>query len=514
MPPKFPRPDSFDDEPSRPAAPKPRAKRTTILRGGRAASAAAATQEEPAATEAPPTLEATPARMDWGDSGLDNLPDASEFPTAVPNLTSLPDPGGPRPPPPAQRPASQARSQERFWRPTKTREQARADFERWLASLPLPSESLRGSSGTLPEASRWIPEFKRYLLALLAPIYPDVSTRREALSDGFVRVFMRAFTDISFSADDNETIEMLGDKILGLVFTQHVHSRVPSADDSALTHYLAYYMSKPQQAELATRMKIDQWILLGAQSAARRESTVTVSMKEDVLEAFFSSLYFVATQLHQDKLRARQYEEAALRAVSGVEAARILIDFIYDGIGLDPERGKDAAKTILVEIPKMYGLRGHGITFDPPTDGKAGAKHSVTISRILQRVLSDVGFKDIPLVLAKDFPDKNSAAEAALATLAKHGLNEQAIQDQKEITNIAKLTPESLRDAVIAKARRLGFPKQLFEIPERSKEPDGTMLVVLIGVNERDQRFTLASGTTNEFVNGRRQVAQLFLNSN
>jgi hypothetical protein len=270
-------------------------------------------------------------------------------------------------------------------------------------------------------------------------------------------------------------------------------------------------MSKEPQADLATQMKMDQWILLGAHSAARRESSVTTSMKEDVFESFFSSLYSVATQLHQDRLRAQRYEDAALRAVSGAEAARVLIDFIFDGIGLDPERGKDAAKTILVEIPKMYGLRGHGITFDPPTDGKVGAKHSVTISRVLQRVLADVGFRDIPLVLAQGFPDKTSAAEAALATLARYGLDEQAIQDQKEITSIARLRPESLRDAVVAKARRMGYAKQLLEIPERHKQPDGTMLVVLIGVNERDQRFTLASVTTSEFGRGREDVARLFL---
>lgn len=401
---------------------------------------------------------------------------------------------------------------ERPQAPTRTPEQARTAYQRWLVTLPSPSESLRGASGLLPEPERWIPEFRRYLFAFLAPVYSDLDTRRDALGDNFVRVFMRAFTDVSFSADDNETIELLGDKVLGLVFTQHVHSRVPSAGPSELTQYNSNYMSKGPQAELAAALKMDQWVLLGASSAARRDSAVTISMKEDVFESFFASLYSVATQLHQDRLRARQYEEASLKAVHGAEAARILIDFMFDGIGLDPEKGKNAARSILIDIAKMYGLRMRGIRFDPPSDGPVGAKHSVYMSRELQSVLADVGFKGIPLVLARDYPDKTAAALAALAVLADHGLDEQAIEDQREITSgVMRLQPESLRDAVLAKARAMGYPKLLFETPQRSKQPDGTMLIVLIGVNDRDERFTLSSVTTSDFRRGKADAAQLFL---
>lgn len=505
MPPKFPPPVPLVEviTPEVPAAAPPARKpRAPQKPRGKALVATAITAEETPGAPAPRE------RVDWGDQGLDELEEVPEF--AAPQRVSLAPVARESPPRPVRASAIKIPAEDPK-RPTRSREQARADFERWIASLPSPPEVLRGASAMVPDSSLWIPEFKQYMFALLAPIYPDLSTRRDALSDGFVRVFMRAFTDISFSSDDNETIEMLGDKILGLVFTQHLHSRVPSAGPSELTHYHNNYMSKESQADLATRLKMHEWILLGAQSAARRDAAVTTSMKEDVFESFFSSLYSVATQLHQNRLRSRQYEDAALNAVHGAEAARVLIDFIFDGVGIDPERGKDAAKSILIEVPKMYGLRRYGITFDPPSDGPVGAKHSVTISRALQTVLADVGFPGIPLVLAKDYPDKTSAAVAALKTLAEHGLDEQAMQDQKEITGIAKMRPEGLRDAVIAKARAMGFPKQLFEIPERSKQPDGTMLLVLIGVNDRDQRTTLASVTTSNFHRGKVDVAQLFL---
>jgi len=517
MPPKFPPPTVLGEFPpevvEREPAPAvaPRAPSATRARAPRASRAAqAGTQPEPPVVAAP---RARPARnVTWEDEGLEDLPaDLGVAPVAAARESVRRQSRAAAPQPPAAAPQPGAAAP-RAPPPRQSPEQARAAYSRWLASLPSPSATLLGGSAGPPSAAVWIPEFRAYLSALLAPVYPDARTRADALAGELLRVYMRAMTDISFSADDNEAIEMLGDKILGLAFTQHVHSRVPSAGSRELTNYNTNYMSKRFQAELSAKLKMDQWVLLGAASAARRDAAVTESMKEDLLEAFFSALFAGATQLHQDYLRAGRFEEAALRAVPGLEAARVLIDFIFDGEGLDPKMAEDAARSTLLDITNLFGLRKFGMRFVSPPEGTPNARHSVYISPELQAALAESGYPNVPRELARDFPDKNSAAAAALATLAEHGFGPEEIANQREIANgVRSLFPASFRDEVLRKARALGYPKVLFAIPERSRQPDGTFLVVLIGSDVNDNRVVLASAMGSLFGRVKADVARKFL---
>ena len=116
----------------------------------------------------------------------------------------------------------------------------------------------------------------------------------------------------------------------------------------------------------------------------------------------------------------------------------------------------------------------------------------------LIEVLAENGILDFPIVLAEGYPDKTSAAEAALARAEEFGVTRTWIADKREVSRGVQMLPLEVREAVSQKAKAAGFTKVFTEIPESTRQPDGTFTLVLMGADARDERATLADavGTT------------------
>lgn len=89
---------------------------------------------------------------------------------------------------------------------------------------------------------------------------------------------------------DNETLEFLGDAVLGLVISEELFRLYPVAEVGELAKIKSQVVSRATLGEMAIEMKLDEWILLGQGEAARgegRRPSVIGSALEAVLGAIF-----------------------------------------------------------------------------------------------------------------------------------------------------------------------------------------------------------------------------------
>jgi len=89
---------------------------------------------------------------------------------------------------------------------------------------------------------------------------------------------------------DNETLEFLGDAILGLVISEELFRRYPVSSVGDLAKVKAQVVSRATLGEVATTLRLDRWILLGPGEAARGEGqrpTLIGSTLEAVLGAVY-----------------------------------------------------------------------------------------------------------------------------------------------------------------------------------------------------------------------------------
>ena len=89
---------------------------------------------------------------------------------------------------------------------------------------------------------------------------------------------------------DNETLEFLGDAVLGLVISEQLFRLYPGTEVGELAKVKSQVVSRATLGEIALQMKLDEWLLLGPGEAMRgegRRPSVVGSGLEAVLGALF-----------------------------------------------------------------------------------------------------------------------------------------------------------------------------------------------------------------------------------
>lgn len=89
---------------------------------------------------------------------------------------------------------------------------------------------------------------------------------------------------------DNETMEFLGDAVLGLVISEELYRLYPISEVGELAKVKAQVVSRATLGEIAIAMHLDQWILLGQGETARGEGR-RPSVIGSALEAVFGAVY-------------------------------------------------------------------------------------------------------------------------------------------------------------------------------------------------------------------------------
>lgn len=119
-------------------------------------------------------------------------------------------------------------------------------------------------------------------------------------------LWLEALTHRSAGSRHNERLEFLGDSVLSLVVTEHIHAALPEANEGELSRLRASLVNKEALAEIAKELGVGEVIRLGPgelKSGGFRRNSILA----DALEAVIGAVYLV----------------------KGLEAAREFITRIY-----------------------------------------------------------------------------------------------------------------------------------------------------------------------------------------
>jgi ribonuclease III len=89
---------------------------------------------------------------------------------------------------------------------------------------------------------------------------------------------------------DNQRLEFLGDSVLGLVITEILYNKYPDNKEGKLSKVKSFLVSKDVLADLARKVKINEFILLGVGEASSG-GVDKLSNLEDAFEAMIGAIY-------------------------------------------------------------------------------------------------------------------------------------------------------------------------------------------------------------------------------
>lgn len=179
------------------------------------------------------------------------------------------------------------------------------------------------------------------------------------------RLLTRALTHRSFKEehpesvpDNNETLEFLGDAVLGLVIGALLLSSYPAMREGELTKLRAALVQEQHLAIVARDLGLGEFLLLGKgedQSGGRQKASILSSAYEAVLGAIFIDSDYRAVQvIVEDHFRDRI--STAQQSLSAGDAKSALQELTQERFSAEPvyalvkAEGPDHAKTFTVEV--------------------------------------------------------------------------------------------------------------------------------------------------------------------
>jgi len=119
---------------------------------------------------------------------------------------------------------------------------------------------------------------------------PEYLQKKLGLHFNDLTLLTVALTHRSYSSNNNERLEFLGDSILGFVIARKLYDIFPEASEGVLSRLRASLVNESSLAELARKHQLGDYLLLGTgelkSGGFRRDSILS-----DALEAIMGALY-------------------------------------------------------------------------------------------------------------------------------------------------------------------------------------------------------------------------------
>jgi len=100
----------------------------------------------------------------------------------------------------------------------------------------------------------------------------------------------QAVTHRSYGAPHNERLEFVGDAVLNCVIAQAMFERFPKLDEGALSRSRAGLVNRETLAQLARRLELSRYLLLG-DGELKSGGSQRASILADALEALFGAVF-------------------------------------------------------------------------------------------------------------------------------------------------------------------------------------------------------------------------------
>lgn len=144
-----------------------------------------------------------------------------------------------------------------------------------------------------------------------------------------VKLLEQALTHASFrggrkqSNDDNERLEFLGDRVLGLVIAAYLHASMPHIREGDLARRFNRLVCGESCAKVAREIDLGRYLILSeseAQNGGRNKDTILADAMEAVLGAVFLDAGFDAAQTVVEKLWQQHLEGSSITPVDAKSA--------------------------------------------------------------------------------------------------------------------------------------------------------------------------------------------------
>jgi ribonuclease-3 len=104
------------------------------------------------------------------------------------------------------------------------------------------------------------------------------------------KLLIQALTHRSYSDQNNERLEFLGDSLLGVIITQELYDRFPTAQEGDLSRVRSSLVNGDALSDMANEFEISKYILLG-EGELRSGGLQRRSILADCLEAIVAAVY-------------------------------------------------------------------------------------------------------------------------------------------------------------------------------------------------------------------------------
>ncbi len=121
---------------------------------------------------------------------------------------------------------------------------------------------------------------------------------------------------------DNETLEFLGDAVLGLVISEELFRLYPVSEVGDLAKVKAQVVSRATLGEVAAALKLDDWILMGPGEISRGEAQ-RPSVIGSALEAVLGAIYLDRGLKPVTRLIKKLFH----RQIEAVETGQLAADY-------------------------------------------------------------------------------------------------------------------------------------------------------------------------------------------
>ena len=117
-------------------------------------------------------------------------------------------------------------------------------------------------------------------------------------------IFVQAFTHKSYDINsNNENLEFLGDRVLGLVLSKKLYDLYPDVDEGSLDKRFANLVNRKTCASIFWSLNINKFILLGDsyKKLKKNDEKILSDMCESLIGALYieKGYYFVEKKIHQ-----------------------------------------------------------------------------------------------------------------------------------------------------------------------------------------------------------------------
>ena len=184
------------------------------------------------------------------------------------------------------------------------------------------------------EATRLIRDYRQEVSSQVGEVRDDLQALEATLGYQFLDQGLlehalthrsRAHEDISGGVRDNESLEFLGDAVLGFVISDRLFRECPESDEGEKSKAKAWLVSAPTLARLGEQLGLGDYLLLG-RGEEKTGGRQKPSLVADGFEAVVAAIYLDGGIASADAFIERQFRSA----LDDVREGRVVTGVVAD----------------------------------------------------------------------------------------------------------------------------------------------------------------------------------------